>query len=160
MAPQLTLTLSSVVIWKMTAPLLVPSCAQPSCAEGCLPSSVCSPVAPKQGSCAKWLGPGGLACPRQPDCRLSLCWGSLRPSAAFLGFASECHLEACCHTRHSACCLETWMLAWCVPRELLAISSGMCCSEPCVWPQMVTLSPSFWAADDFCLYILYVNFYN
>lgn len=48
---QLVLTQSPMVIWKMTAPL---SCYL----LRCIP-----PVVPKQGSCAKWLGPGGVSMP-------------------------------------------------------------------------------------------------
>ena len=68
---QLVLTQSPVVIWKMTAPL---SCYLLRCIHLWSPSK----AAVQSG----WVL-GGLAC-QQPDSCLSLCWGGLRPSPAFL----------------------------------------------------------------------------
>ena len=79
------------------------------CSDGSqlLPSSVYSPVVPKQGSCAKWLGPGGISMPAA----WQLPFFVLRGPTSFPSFPAEHHLEACYHTCHSACCFETWILA-------------------------------------------------
>lgn len=53
-------------------------------------------------------------------------------SPHFLGFPTEHHFEACFCIFHLACGCETRKLVHCVPREVLVISFGICCSEPYV----------------------------
>lgn len=121
----------SVVAWKTITMLLIQCRAQPMCFS----AHVCvHPWFPGMAAVlVAGLGEVSSRCYACTSLTLYLSWPEFESPLSLPWLSCWGPFWSMHHTCHFACCFDTWKWAHCVPRELLTMRIGICCSDPCVW---------------------------